>query len=901
MIRCPACSREIAADSVLCSYCGAAIQPRPAATVTTGPHNAPTVRDADFVTSSASIDDSRFTPGTLLAGRYRIVGRLGRGGMGEVYRADDLKLRQAVALKFLPAALTRDSRRLQRFHEEVRVARQVSHPNVCRMYDITEADGLHFLSMEFVDGGDLSTVLRRMGRPARDKALDIARQLCAGLAAAHDRGVLHRDLKPHNIMIDENGKVRITDFGLAGFVADFATDGGAAFAGTPAYMAPEQAGGGRVSVRSDIYSLGLVLFELFTGQRALAGSTRQEVEDSRGSLPGSLSSYAEDIDPAVERVVLRCLESDPAARPASALAVAAGLPGGDPLAAALAAGEMPAPALVAAAGGTGALRPAVALPCLAFVLAGTIAAAALRVVLLDFIPLDKPPEVLLDQATDILKTLGHATYEHRAFGFGVDNACLEEIAKEKSLTRWEVLRALRPPAVYFWARQSPRPLVPAPYSDQVTTDDPPPNISGMAEVGLDPRGRMLWLTVQPPQVEGVEEHEAPVPDADWNALFTAAELNREDFKPATPRWAPPQYCEQRAAWIGHHRDQPDVEIRVEAGAYRGKPNYFLVAGPWSRPWRSRPQEEPPGSTAVGLIILGVLLCVTLGSLVMARRNLRMRRGDRSGANRLALVLFIFTTAGWLLAISHVREPFGEFLRVRLQVGLAMVAAAAVWLLYIALEPYVRRRWPQTLISWNRLLTGRLRDPLVGRDMLFGAVAATALRLLDLCQRPVLHLLGLPDRQPESVLPQLSEGQAIGLLLDPTMVWFAFFILFQLFALRVLLRRPWLAVLAVLLLWVTPDIFMATPNEPLTSRIVVMLFGLLLISVSIWMLIRFGLLSLVAMFVVISWTRILITLDFSAWYAGGSLLAMGAVAALSIYAAHTALAGQPLLRDDLLEG
>ena len=173
--------------------------------------------------------------------------------MGEVYRADDLKLRQPVALKFLPAALARDHRKLERFHHEVRVARQVSHPNVCRVYDIGDAQGQPFISMEYIDGEDLAKVLRRMGKPSHDKAIQIARQLCAGLAAAHDKGVLHRDLKPHNVMIDGNGKVRITDFGLAGFVEEFS--GYDVAAGTPAYMAPEQIAGREVSVKSDLYSL----------------------------------------------------------------------------------------------------------------------------------------------------------------------------------------------------------------------------------------------------------------------------------------------------------------------------------------------------------------------------------------------------------------------------------------------------------------------------------------------------------------------------------------------------------------------------------------------------------------------------------------------------------------------
>src|SRR5579862_9327483 len=152
--------------------------------------------------SADGLEKSRFAPGTMLGGRYRIQGLLGRGGMGEVYRADDLKLNQPVALKFLPEATARNPRLLERFHSEVRIARQVSHPNVCRVYDMSEADGTAYISMEYVDGEDLASLLRRIGRLPGDKAIEIARKLCAGLASAHTKGVLHRDLKPANIMID---------------------------------------------------------------------------------------------------------------------------------------------------------------------------------------------------------------------------------------------------------------------------------------------------------------------------------------------------------------------------------------------------------------------------------------------------------------------------------------------------------------------------------------------------------------------------------------------------------------------------------------------------------------------------------------------------------------------------
>jgi serine/threonine-protein kinase len=224
--------------------------------------------------------------------------------MGEVYRADDLKLGTPVALKFLPRALAQDPARRERLLDEVRIARQVTHPNVCRLYDVAELDGQHFLSMEYVDGEDLDALLKRIGRLPPEKALDIARQICAGLAAAHNRGVLHRDLKPANVMLDGHGRIRITDFGLA--VAADAEELEGDASGTPPYMAPEQLTGKGASVRSDVYALGLVLYELYTGKRAFAAASLTELRARKEqTTPSAPSELIKDMDPVVERVILR--------------------------------------------------------------------------------------------------------------------------------------------------------------------------------------------------------------------------------------------------------------------------------------------------------------------------------------------------------------------------------------------------------------------------------------------------------------------------------------------------------------------------------------------------------------------------------------------------------------------
>ena len=284
------------------------------------------------LSSSDTIGGGRFVPGQMVAGRYRIVALAGRGGMGEVYRAEDLTLSQVVAIKLLPESLSHDAAALARFHSEVRIARQVSHPNVCRVFDIGEVDGIPFLTMEYVDGEDLASVVRRIGRLSPDKAIEVTRQICAGLAAAHERGVVHRDLKPANVMLDGAGKIRIMDFGLAGIAASI--QGADVRAGTPAYMAPEQLAGKEVTVKSDLYSLGLIIYEILTGKRVFEATSLPELLKIRqeGTITNP-STLVRDLDPLVERVILRCLEKDPASRPASALQVAAALPGGDPLAA----------------------------------------------------------------------------------------------------------------------------------------------------------------------------------------------------------------------------------------------------------------------------------------------------------------------------------------------------------------------------------------------------------------------------------------------------------------------------------------------------------------------------------------------------------------------------------------
>jgi eukaryotic-like serine/threonine-protein kinase len=907
-MNCPACGSEVSASARFCPSCGnrvdigATIDPG-----TTPPKRSPSP-GARIISSSGY--EARYVPGATLAERYRIVSPLGKGGMGEVYRAEDLKLGQTVALKFLPRSLAQTEESLERFTREVRLARQVSHPNVCRVFDIGEISETTssgktlthpFLTMEFVDGEDLASLMRRIGRLPPDKAVEIARQICAGLAAAHEHGIIHRDLKPANIMLDGRGRVRITDFGLAGLSAGI--KGVEALAGTPAYMSPEQLTGGELTPRSDLYSLGLVLYEIFTGKRPFEGSTSEGMARLRDkSAPTAPSQLVKDLDPLIERVILRCLEKDPAKRPASALQVAAALPGGNPLAAALAAGETPSPEMVAASGETEGLRPAVAWVVLAGVVVSFVAAILLsaQTMLYRRVPLEKPPEALAERARDILRSVGYSEQPvDTAMGFYEGKEFLHYIAEhDKSKTRWD---RLENGAFVFWYRGSPRPLAAdssSPFSDapmqgSVWTNDPALDVYGMTLVELNPLGRLRHFITVPPQVE---KPAGTVPTPDWTPLFSAAGLDTAKWSPAQPTWTPPVYCDTRAAWTGSLAEHPDIPMRIEAAAYQGKPIYFELIGPWTRPGRMQPYHATTLEQAGLVIFIVLLLSLLVVGALLARRNLRLGRGDRRGASRLAAFVFIAWTIAWFLGAHHVLtfdefELFIEFLAW----GLAW--SCFMWVLYIALEPYVRRRWPATLVSWSRLLAGGFRDPLVGRDVLAGCLLAPFTTALGRLEWFISSWLGYPPLQPGSGPQWLFLGaraivaqQALTLMVAP-IFWIA--LLFVLFLLRVLLRKEWAAAAA----WALLFAFLA----PLGDTPVAVAGALIFSSLAVLVMIRFGLLALVTNFVVFSiLQRFPLTTQGSVWYAGISMFGILLMAAITLYSFYTSLGGRPIFGGAVLE-
>jgi serine/threonine-protein kinase len=842
----------------------------------------------NYVPEGTDPPGDRFVPGVVLGGRYRMVAPLGRGGMGEVWRADDLALGQPVALKFLPEHLADDADRLARFRKEVALARHVSHPNCCRVFDLAEHSGRPFLTMEFIDGEDLAWLLRRVGRLPEEKAVEVARQLCAALAAVHEQGLLHRDLKPANVMLDGRGKVRLADFGLAAAAKELAASG--VRAGTPQYMAPEQLAGKEVTERSDLFSLGLVLYELFTGKKAFTGTDRETPPSKPSSLVGGLT-------PAVERVILRCLERDPKVRPASALAVAAALPGGDPLAAALAAGETPSPQMVADAGEEGLIQPWLGLTLLGFLAGGLVLIALLndRVGLLGRAPVTQPPAELDRRARQLLADFGYTDPPADSSGyFLVDYPYLDRVAREvASSDRWRQLAGGRPAAVYYFYRQSPAALVVTSTTSElplIGPTDPPPTRPGMATVLLDGGGRLLELAVVPEPREAL----GPSPAPDWRRLFRAAGLEFDRTR-AVPEGEsiPPCAFDSRVTQSGSLPDRPEVPSRAEAAAFRGRPVWFrLSVDGWVTGAAGNvPAESYP---------LFFWLCLAPLGILLAARNLRAGRADWHGAVCLALFLLAAAVLAWVIGGHHAPSVRGEMDQAVALVSKYGFQAALISLFYLALEPAVRRRWPWGQTAWNRLLAGRLRSPLVGRDVLAGLVFCVFLMILPLAIGLGAEVLGLPPPAPRATGPPSPHGPlpplTAALLIPVVGIRSALETFLVAFLLSLLFRSPWLywPAFVALWAWITSA---GLPQATAAAQAVAMTFGVLRWGLAAAFIYRFGWLgNLVAASCMVWLAQTPLTADVSAWYFGRGLLGAAVVLGLGVYGSLTASGGQRLFRE-----
>ncbi len=846
----------------------------------------------------------RFPPGTLLASRYRIVSCLGKGGMGEVFRADDLILGQPVALKFLPESAKSNVNLLTRFYDEVRIARQISHKNVCRVYDIGEVDGQPYLSMEYIDGEDLGSLLRRIGRLPSDKATEFARKLCAGVAAAHAQGVLHRDLKPANIMIDARGELRVTDFGLAAIAEQLKGD--EIRNGTPAYMSPEQLTGTEVSAQSDLYAVGLILYEMFTGKLPFEAETIAEItrlrQESRVTNPSTLIG---DLDKSVERAILRCLEPNPKMRPASAIALSAALPGGDPLAAAIAEGVTPSPEVVAAAGPTEALSLKTAIPALAGIVAGMIVFCAVlpHVHLMNLVPMENPPEVLTAKARDIVRSLGYtARPADWTSNFYAEYGYITFMqSKRRDMEEWARMLAQPPSAIGYWYRQAPAPLAAERLvsNGEASVGDPPVTVPGMLTVVMDMDGSLRRFAAVPPEREAPAQIAAP---PDWAPLFSAAHLDPAKFAPSTPEWSSSVVTDNRAAWTGFYKDRADLPVRVEAASFHNRPVYFQVVWPWTRSNRFTPGAATGWQTLRSVANYAIGAVVLIAAFWIAYYNWKSGRSDLRGAARVGIYCAGLSLIAWVFNAHHVASDAEQGL---IENALAKAAYIGLeyWLIYLALEPWVRRYWPQTMITWSRVIAGNWRDPLVGRDLLFGTLLGVLYALLIALYEYANLLSGAP------ILGEIKIGLLTGFRAFASNIAGLLFsevsgsliLLLTLLLVRVLLKKPWLVAGVWVVGWVAVRFMRANFPEWNMLRLTTGVFWLLLFTILVFIMLRLGFFALVvAIFVLDSVIGSFFTTDFSAWYGQSSMAIVILIGAMALVGFRLSLGSRALFSPAALE-
>jgi serine/threonine-protein kinase len=666
-------------------------------------------------------------------------------------------------------------------------------------------------------------------------------------------------------------------------------------------MAPEQLAGQASSIKSDLYALGLVLYELFTGKPAFhAGTLPELVRLQTETTPTSPSRIVEGFDPAVERVILRCLEKEPRDRPSSALAIAAALPGGNPLAAALAAGETPSPELVAEAGDVGGLAPPLALACLATIVAAVVGVIALsgNAQLTRVVSPEKPPDALVERARDTLASWVMSRRQGQRV----------RVRSQRSLPRRHRRPRHQPVAMAdAEARSASRSSV---------LVSPKPSLSRPAElrrdrvVGRPSFARQRHVNGDPGRSGSTATLRARAPAegrrlgargrARLEPVVSGVRAGPHDVEARQAGVVPPFFVDQRAAWEGAYPEAADVPIHVEAAAYRGTPVYFLIATSWSRPERMQVAPAGRGAKISQAVALSVFLSILVGGSVLARSNLRLGRGDRKGAFRLAAYMMAVQLSFGFLETHHVPDS-AELQLFIFVLARALYVFCLYWVFYIALEPYLRRLWPHFIVSWVRILNGRFRDPLVGRDLLIGVAVGALLGLSERIFFAAYSRLGLTPPNPATFFSWSDEALTVtglrgafqGIVHLASAPAFTLYVLVALLLLRLILRRQAPAFVA----WAVLGIVINA--RAISSGNIALGVVYLAVFVSVWMLLllRVGMVASMAMLITLSTLESFpMTLEFSAWYASTTLLAFAVVFGLAGFAFHTSLAGRPVFGD-----
>jgi len=500
---------------------------------------------------------------------------------------------------------------------------------------------------------------------------------------------------------------------------------------------------------------------------------------------------------------------------------------------------------------------------------------------------DKSPEIMAERARTVLRTLGYAEkpvdemYEYRA-----SSPYFQFVRKPEN-------SGVTFPGVFFYYRSSREqltnldPMRAGIVFGAVSHAGPPETQSGMMWMHMTPRGQLLRFQYVTPEREPDEAARA----VDWNAVLRQAGYDPALFRPAKPEWLSDGASDERAAWTGKDGSLTNADLRLEAAAWKGRVVFFLAAPPWATPLR-QPRPEQPGQMPTQIFPIALLFALLPSAGWMARRNLLAGRGDRKGAARLAAALFLLHMAGFAAGADHVRSQY-EVPLIGIAVALGLLKAAMLWTGYIALEPITRRRWPQALISWARVLEGRWKDPLVGRDVLFGLLAAAlnGIPLLVLLARE-RALFPMGNSLPSPIVSHGLSTLLAGLLNEmgqAVLTCLATFL--SLFILRLILRRDWLAVLVSGLLFGVPAGLAA--GDPVSG----IAFGATVNLLAFFVAARFGLTSLYAFLLANTlFYSIGASMDFSLWYASNSLVLYAFLALATLMAFRFALAGRPLFGD-----